>query len=51
MRIWQLYFEVDKYDNLIPIKEFSANEIQSFDGRSKKDTWVPLPVKRILLYT
>ena len=47
MKIWQLYFEVDKYDNIIPISEFSADEIQSFDGRSKKYTWKPLPVKRM----
>lgn len=47
MRIWQLHFEVDKYDNLIPVKGFSADEIQSFDGRRKKETWKPLPVKRM----
>ena len=37
MKIWKLYFEVDQYDNLIPVREFTANEIQSFDGRKKKD--------------
>lgn len=47
MKIWQLYFEVDKYDNLIPIEEFTADEIQSFDGRQKKDIWKPLHVKRM----
>lgn len=47
MKIWQLYFDVDKYDNLIPVKEFSVDEIQSFDGQRKKNTWVPLPVKRM----
>lgn len=47
MKIWQLQFEVDKFDNLIPMKEFTAAEIQSFDGRIKKDIWKPLPVKRM----
>lgn len=47
MKIWQLNFEVDKYDNIIPISELSADEIQSFDGRSKKNTWKPLLVKRM----
>lgn len=47
MRIWQLQFEVDKYDNLIPVKEFSADELQSFDGRNKKEHWKPLAVKRM----
>ena len=35
MKMWQLHFELDKYDNLIQIKEFTADEIKSFDGRSK----------------
>ena len=47
MKIWQLQFEVDMYDNLIPIKELTADEIQSFDGRKKKDGWKPIPVKRM----
>lgn len=47
MKIWQLQFELDKYDNLIPLKEFTADEIQSFDGRKKKDIWKPCPVKRM----
>lgn len=47
MKIWQLHFEVDKYDNLIPEREFTAEEIQLFDGRKMKDTWKPLNVKRM----
>ena len=47
MKIWKLQFEVDKYDNFVPIKSFTADEIQSFDGRRKKDGWVPLPVMRM----
>lgn len=46
MKIWKLDFEVDKYDNLLPVKRFTVEEIQSFDGRKMKDTWKPLPVKR-----
>lgn len=47
MKIWHLFFEVDLYDNLIPVREFTAEEIQSFDGRKKKENWKPLPVKRM----
>ena len=32
MKIWQLSFELDDYDNLVPIKEFTVEEIQSIDG-------------------
>ena len=32
MKIWQLSFELDDYDNLVPIKEFTVEEIQSFDA-------------------
>lgn len=47
MKIWQLYFEVDKYDNLIPVKEFTADEIQAFDGRRIQNPWKPILVKRM----
>ncbi len=47
MKIWQLFFEVDKYDNLVPVQSFTVDEIQSFDGRSKKDSWRPLEIKRM----
>lgn len=47
MKVWQLTFEVDKYDNLIPMREFTVEEIQSFDGRSHLKQWKPLPVKRM----
>lgn len=47
MKIWQLHFELDKYDNFIPIKELSVEEMQSFDGRKKSVNWIPLPVKRM----
>lgn len=47
MKIWQLSFDVDNYDNFIPEIEFSADEVQSFDGRTKKSNWIPLKVKRM----
>jgi len=47
MKIWQLNFELDKYDNLMPEKEFTVQEIQSFDGRKHLDNWNPIKVKRM----
>ena len=47
MKIWQLNFELDEYDNLMPIKAFTIEEIQSFDGRSHLNQWKPIPVKRM----
>lgn len=47
MKIWQLNFDLDKYDNLIPIREFTVEEIQSFDGRSHLKQWKPIQVKRM----
>lgn len=46
MKIWKLHFEVDEFDNLIPVKKFTADQILSFDGRKMKDNWKPLLVKR-----
>ncbi len=47
MKIWHLDFELDEYDNLIPVKELSIDEIQSFNGSSKKERWEPIAVKKI----
>lgn len=47
MKIWHLNFEVDKYDNLVPEKAFSVEEIWAFDGRKLEKSWKPLPVKRM----
>lgn len=47
MKIWQLNFELDEYDNLIPVKEFTVEEIQSFDGREHLTQWKPIKVKRM----
>ena len=47
MKIWQLNFELDEYDNLIPIKGFTVEEMQSFDGRSHLSQWKPIQVKRM----
>ena len=37
----------DVYDNLVPINEFTVEEIQSFDGRSHLRQWKPVQVKRM----
>ena len=47
MKIWQLSFDVDSYDNFIPDVEFTADEVQSFNGQSKKSNWTPIRVKRM----
>ena len=47
MKIWQLSFDVDNFDNFITEIGFAADEVQSFDGRSRVATWVPLKVKRM----
>lgn len=47
MKIWQLDFELDQYENFISEEQMSISEIESFDGRSKKDNWVPIRVKKI----
>ena len=45
MKIWKLCAEVNKYEKLCPVKEFTADELQAFDGRSLKSEWIPLPVE------
>ena len=47
MKIWKLNFEMDGFDNLIPVKEFTVDEIQSFDGRSHLNDWNSVEVKRM----
>lgn len=47
MKIWHLDFELDKYDNLIPVKELSIDEIQSFNGSSKREQWEPIAIKKM----
>lgn len=47
MKIWKLDFELDEYDNLTLSNKMSIEEIQSFDGRYKKDTWDNLAVVRL----
>lgn len=39
MKIWKLDFELDKYDNLTLLNKIDIDEIQSFDGRTKKEQW------------
>lgn len=47
MKIWQLKFELDEYDNLVPVKEFTVEEIQSFDGRRHLSQWQSIKIKRM----
>lgn len=47
MKIWHLYYVSNDYDSLIPVVPFTLDEHRSFDGRSKKETWRCLPVKRM----
>ena len=47
MKIWKLDFKVDEYENLIPTKNFTVEEIQSFDGRRHLEQWEPLKVERM----
>ncbi len=47
MKIWKLNFELDLYDNLMPVNKISIDELQTFDGRSKKDNWRAIKVKRM----
>ena len=47
MKIWHLNFELDQFDNLIPEREFTVDEIKSFDGRSHLNKWNPIKVKRM----
>ena len=37
MKIWKLKFDVETYDNLVPVK-YSLDKFQIFDGKKKKVT-------------
>ena len=47
MKIWKLDFKVDEYENFMPIKNFTYEEIRAFDGRKHLEKWKPLPVERM----
>lgn len=47
MKIWRLNFELEEYDNLVQVKDFDLDEIQSFDGRSKVEQWKQIAVKKM----
>jgi hypothetical protein len=47
LKIWHLDFELDEFDNLLPVKELSLDEIYSFNGSSKKAQWIPITVKKM----
>ena len=46
MKIWHLKFEVDDYDNFVPVKSLTYEDYQSFDGRKLLKDWEPLLVRR-----
>lgn len=39
MKIWKLDFELEEYHNLTMLNKMSIEDVQSFDGSSKKDKW------------
>lgn len=47
MKIWQLRFELEMFDSLVPVKSLSVEEIQSFDGRSHLKDWKPIKLERM----
>lgn len=47
MKVWKLKFELDEYENLIPDKEFTVEDIHSFDGKKQLQNWIPIKVKRM----
>lgn len=47
MKIWKLDFELDKYDNLTLLNKISIEEVQLFDGCSKKEYWKNQEVARL----
>lgn len=47
MKIWKLDFDLDNYDNLTFANRKSIEDIQSFDGRTKKEIWDTPKVLRL----
>ena len=47
VKICKLIFTAEEYYILVPVRDFTADQVFSFDGRNHLDTWVPLPVKRM----
>ena len=45
MKIWHLWPKANDYENLMAVKKFSLEEIQSFNGQSKIKEWQPLALK------
>ena len=47
MKVWELKFKLNDYVNLWPIWEMEVTELQTFDGRSKIDSWKTMKAERI----
>ena len=45
MKVWELDFELDSYENVKYANGFSLEMDQSFNGQSKINTWTPLALK------
>ena len=47
MKIWQLWADSDNYASFARVEAYTADDIQSFDGRSHANSWKPLKVEKI----
>lgn len=47
MKIWHLKTKANDFENLGWDDSVSIDEIRSYDGRSKKENWKPVRVKRL----
>ena len=47
MKIYKLNFDVNQYENLMPVIPFDFKTIQSFDGRKHLKSWKRLAVSRM----
>ena len=46
IKIYQLHFDNEQYDYLVPEQDLPVSEHRTFDGRPKKNEWTPLVVRR-----
>lgn len=46
IKIYRLHFNNEHYDYFVPEQDLPISELRTFDGRSKKNEWTPLVVRR-----
>lgn len=46
IKIYQLHFDNEHYDYLVTEPDLPISDLRTFDGRSKKNEWTPLAVRR-----